>query len=231
MTVDKVILLPGMDGTGVFLSSLQKHLVEKVTTEIISYPTSQFLSYKQLVEYVIKKLPREEKYLLVAESFSGPIAKELVFHNLTGLQGIVFLASFICCPRNLLKIIQYLPLQTLFQLPIPDEVSKLMLLGKEANDESMDEFRQVLRLVSPSILAQRLRAIAKQKCNVIVGNSNCPCWYFQAFNDKLILTSAIEPIKLVFPKVEVVVIDGPHFIAQAQPKKCAQWIIKCINRS
>ncbi|MEK8021860.1 MAG: hypothetical protein VSS75_033715 [Candidatus Parabeggiatoa sp.] len=227
MIVDKIILLPGMDGTGIFFGSLQKNLAEKVTTEIISYPTSQFLSYKQLLEYVIEKLPRGESTLLVAESFSGPIAKELAFNNLINLKGIVFLASFICCPRKLLKIIPYLPVQILFRLPIPDIISKLILLGKDANHESIAQFRQVLKLVPPSILTQRLEEIAKHKCSK--GKSNCPCWYIQASNDKLVLASAIKPIKSAFPKTEVVVIDGPHFVAQAEPEKCAKHIIACIN--
>jgi len=229
MTVNKVILLPGMDGTGILFGSLQKHLAKKVTTEIISYPTSKFLAYKQLIEYVTKKLPHGEKYLLVAESFSGPIAKELAFNNSTDLKGIVFLASFICCPRKLLKIIQHLPLQMLLRLPIPNKIIRLILLGKEASHESIDEFRQVLKLVSPSILTQRLKEIARHKCDMMESKSNCPCWYIQASNDKLIPSNAIKSIRLVFPKIEVVVIDGSHFIAQVEPKKCAKQIIKCIN--
>ncbi|MCI5146853.1 MAG: hypothetical protein D3923_15345 [Candidatus Electrothrix sp. AR3] len=69
----QVILLPGMDGTGILFKPLLKEFSEDIDVRALSYPCDTKLSYSQLVEYVRKKLPEREDFILVAESFSGPI--------------------------------------------------------------------------------------------------------------------------------------------------------------
>lgn len=70
----KLILLPGMDGTGDLFDPIVSHLSGHCTIEIISYLRDKYLDYEALVSYVKERLQRSEDYLPLAESFSGTIA-------------------------------------------------------------------------------------------------------------------------------------------------------------
>ena len=70
----KLILLPGLDGTGNLFEPFVAHLPEEFPATIISYPTDQKLNYEQLKNLVIRQLPNDEPFALIAESFSGAIA-------------------------------------------------------------------------------------------------------------------------------------------------------------
>ena len=70
------ILLPGMDGVGLF-SQFIEALGPDQDYLVLSYPTNLPLSYDQLTTLVRESLQDETDYILIAESFSGPIAIRL----------------------------------------------------------------------------------------------------------------------------------------------------------
>ncbi|MBC7989027.1 MAG: hypothetical protein H7Y19_05525 [Luteimonas sp.] len=70
----RVIVLPGLDGTGELLDAFAAALAPEFDAQIIPYPRDRMLGYADLTQLVIAAMPRNEPFLLVAESFSGPIA-------------------------------------------------------------------------------------------------------------------------------------------------------------
>ena len=73
----KLVLLPGMDGTGIMFEPLRALLPDDYAIQLMSYPAQKKLSYQELTAYVERKLPKNESFVLLAESFSGPIAYEI----------------------------------------------------------------------------------------------------------------------------------------------------------
>lgn len=49
----------------------------KARSVIVSYPPDQSLGYRDLAHLVRSRLPKDEPFILLAESFSGPIALAL----------------------------------------------------------------------------------------------------------------------------------------------------------
>lgn len=73
-----LVLLPGMDGTGTLFDPLLAVLPKTCQIKVIKYPTDASLTYEELERYVIERLPIGRSPLIViAESFSGPIALRL----------------------------------------------------------------------------------------------------------------------------------------------------------
>ena len=70
-----IVLLPGMDGTGVLLADLKTRLLKRRRVEVISYPANPALGYSTLTAHVIERLPLG-RCVILGESFSGPIAIE-----------------------------------------------------------------------------------------------------------------------------------------------------------
>lgn len=223
----KIILLPGLDGTGVLFKPLLDALPINTDSLIIDYPANEKLSYPELVNYVIDQLPNE-RFILVGESFSGPIAYQIALLKPDNVVSVIFVATFLSNPRKLiLKLSSFLPISLLLSLPVPTLIIKSLLLGYSANTKIINLFRRALKLVSPHVLSFRLQEIAKltnahQLCDI---NSI----YIQAADDKLVPDHCAKDFKEMFSNLRIFNVKGAHFILQANPVACADIVAKEIR--
>src|SRR5262245_10326170 len=98
-----IVLLPGMDGTGDLFAPLIAQLKGAPTPLVVSYPNAEPLGYSELTALARKALPRNQPYILLGESFSGPIAVQLAAERPHGLVGLVLCASFVSSPVSWLR--------------------------------------------------------------------------------------------------------------------------------
>src|ERR1700733_7124492 len=77
----KLVLLPGLDGTGELFSAFVAALAGEFETEAVRYPTEQCLSYAELEDFVRAACPISGPFLLLAESFSTPLAIKYAASN------------------------------------------------------------------------------------------------------------------------------------------------------
>ena len=89
-----VVLLPGMDGTGQLFAPFLAELPSSWRSQVVTYPTDSPLDYAELAPRVRAACPSTGEFLVVAESFSGPLAILLAASNPPGLTGVVLVASF-----------------------------------------------------------------------------------------------------------------------------------------
>ena len=68
----RLVLLPGLDGTGELFARFVGAL-GGIETRVIAYPPDRAMTYAEHEAFVRDKLPADEDYFLLAESFSGPI--------------------------------------------------------------------------------------------------------------------------------------------------------------
>jgi len=108
----KIVLLPGLDGTGNLFNPLLKFIPEE-NVVVIALPTQGEQTYSALAEYCKGRMPREP-YILVAESFSGPIGLMLAASEDCFLNKLVLVATFASPPKPFAsKLCSYLPLKQL----------------------------------------------------------------------------------------------------------------------
>ena len=218
----KIVLLPGLDGTGILFKPFIDALPSETDIQIISYPPSAKLNYQELTELVMSQLPKE-LFILVAESFSGYIAYQVVLRKPTNLKSVVFVATFLESPRPfLLALSRFLPRSRILSAPIPNYIIKLFLFGSAVNIKLIRLFKQSMKQVSSQILSYRLQEIEKL--------SNSPQFseiraiYIQATNDKLVPKRCVENFEKRFNNLNVFEIEGSHFILQGNPLACAEVI-------
>ena len=96
----KLLLLPGLDGTGVLFRPLLKSLPDWLEPVVIPYPTQQVLGYDDLLSTIRQALPLDEPFLLLGESFGGPLALRLAASKPPGLKGVILCGSFVTCPYS-----------------------------------------------------------------------------------------------------------------------------------
>src|SRR5262245_16901579 len=99
MPTPTLVLLPGLDGTGDFFQPLLEALGDSVRSSVVSYPIDGGYDYATCLALTRAKLPADGPFVVLGESFSGPIAITLAAQGLPGLAGIVLASTFARNPR------------------------------------------------------------------------------------------------------------------------------------
>jgi pimeloyl-[acyl-carrier protein] methyl ester esterase len=72
-----LVLLPGLDGTGKLFAAFVRALGAGVESRVVGYSPDEPLGYEELELKVRAQLPLDRSYVLLGESFSGPIAMRI----------------------------------------------------------------------------------------------------------------------------------------------------------
>jgi pimeloyl-ACP methyl ester carboxylesterase len=83
----KLVLIPGLDGTGDLFAPFVAALAG-VDTQVISYPPDRSMNYAEHEAHVRERLPEHGEYMLLAESFSGPVGIAIAASAPAGLKGL-----------------------------------------------------------------------------------------------------------------------------------------------
>ncbi len=194
--------------------------------QIIALPDKGDQDYERLSDHVIARLPKQA-FILLAESFSGPIAARIVAKAPPNLKGVVFVATFLSAPnRALLSIARLLPLSFLVnlvgQLPFARFVYRVLFLGPKASDDLTALFHKTVKSLSGTVMKARLAAIQSQTFEK--QSSAVKVIYIQASSDKLVPRSKSLEFKSCYENLVIKVIEGPHFLLQAKPVESAEII-------
>jgi pimeloyl-ACP methyl ester carboxylesterase len=223
-----LVLLPGMDGSGELFAAFAAALGDGITPLVLSYPPDQPLDYQGLADFARDRLPVGQPYMLLGESFSGPVAIALAASRAAGLVGLVLSCTFARNPVPLLRhfsgLIPFLPISSKFTgLPMP------LLLGGQATPALRRTLRAVLDQVRPAVLRARMRAVLAVDYSAQLRGVTVPVLYLQARQDRVVSCASERHITSLLPSVKVVVLDGPHLLLQAAPVEAASVVREFVE--
>ncbi len=101
-----LLLLPGMDGTGDLFDAFIAALPSAIDVVIVRYPRCEPLGYAELQALARAALPEKGPFVILGESFSGPIAISLAASAPSQLKGLVLCCSFARNPRPRLSALR-----------------------------------------------------------------------------------------------------------------------------
>ena len=229
MTPATLVLLPGLDGTGNLLARFVSAVTPSLDARIVRYPTDHPLSYADLLSSVADAIPQAQPFVLLAESFSTPLAATLASTNPANLKGLVICAGFVRNPlRGWLRYMKSFVQPPLFHIPPPRFLLEHFLIGAHAPRKLRDELRQTLRSVSPEVMAFRVRSVMACDATAELARVRVPTLYLQAEDDRLVSKSSFEEIRELKPDTILAVIAAPHFVLQREPAKAAVVIMQFI---
>lgn len=216
----KLVLLPGMDGTGRLFEPFLRCLGAG-ESQIIPLPDSGPQDYESLAKTIYLQLPKEP-FTLLAESFSGAIAIRLIAMGHEYLKKVVFASSFLSSPGKLrTRFMSQFSLDKFVGLPFASAGIKLFCLGRTASKANIAELLSVVEEVPSDILKFRLREMSN--LSNVSANFEIPALCLIATKDRLIQGSRYE-FEQTFENIVVQEIDGPHFLLQACPEECASEV-------
>ena len=218
-----LLLLPGLDGTGLVFEPLLTHLPAEIDAQVVRYPADRIMSFQEHVDFARKQLPKKKPFVLLAESFSGPVGLQLLAEPPSNLIGVVFVATFAHHPSPfLLDAGRFLPQRLLLKLFSTTLFSRFFCLGGASKD-AVNIFQEALESVKLKVLSQRLQILSELPPPPDTTFSK-PCLYLQASNDRLVPSRAVTPLQKHLPQLQVEQIAGPHIILLAQPETGARLI-------
>lgn len=223
----KIVLLPGLDGTGTLFQPLVQ-LLPQSDCLTLPLPDTGDQSYLCQHQYLLDRLPRED-FILLAESFSGPTAALLAANPPTALKGIIFVATFLTPPNPLLvKAAMTISVPRLLNLPGAKQFLKFRFLRGSEGGVGAPLLHKTLKGLSPKLIHDRLSALTKLPS--LEFQSHLPALYIQATKDTIVPKSREMDFRRHFTDLTVRKVETTHLVLQTKPRQCAQLVTEFIRR-
>lgn len=226
----RLVILPGLDGSARLRHEFTSVVARYFTAvDVIAYPPDIALDYADLQTWVRDRLPADEDFVLLGESFSGPVAIRLAAERQRGLVAMVLAASFATSPVFAAGALKRLVTLTPVQLR-PRAALSWFLLGKWRSAELLDALGEALDQVLPRVIRQRLRNVLAVDATDAFRKVVIPTLYLRATADRVVPARCGEALLATSSQVTVVEIEGPHMLLETAPLECADAIAKFLGQ-
>ena len=223
-----LVMLPGLDGTGKLLGDFARELSPDFETHVISYPTDVPLGYEELEERVRAALPADRPFVLLAESFSGPIAIRIAAEAPGGLTALVLCATFAKNPYPLLgwakPLAIFLPLKSL-----PRWIRSPLMWGSLAASRAPARAERAIAGVSGRVVRRRIAALLGVDATAALRRITVPVLVLYAPGDRIVPFSATRLILSHLTAAQAVAIEGPHLLLQTRAAACAAALTSFVQ--
>lgn len=193
-----------------------------VRTTVVRYEAER--SFDDYVNTAAKALSARNT-VLVAESFSGPVAIALCARKLENIKGLVLCATFAQSPfRPLLRLARFTPTALFGPSPTQPFMLRNACLNGERDHQLLKRAVSVLRGVPASTMHARLTTLATVDVRPLLRSVTVPTLYLRATRDRVVHRRLGRELTGNLSNVVVREIEGPHLLLQARPRECAEAI-------
>jgi pimeloyl-ACP methyl ester carboxylesterase len=222
------VLLPGLDGTGILFRQFVEAIGASADTQIIAYPADQPLGYTELEALARKALPTDRPYVVLGESFSGPIAIRLGANPPAGLVGLVLCVTFAKNPYPLFgwagPWAGSVPMTA-----VPSWIRAAFMWGASATERAQADSDVATAMVGQAVLQRRIAAVLKVDETDSLARIRMPTLVLQASDDRVVPRSATEHIMRTLSTAELAEIPGPHMLLQVRAAECAAVVLRFMG--
>jgi pimeloyl-[acyl-carrier protein] methyl ester esterase len=222
--VTTLLLLPGLDGTGLLFKRFEAISPEWLECRSVRYPDRPGWDYPDYVRYVLEECLPEESFVVLGESFSGPVAIEVAASEPKGLLGLALCNTFAVRPGP--RALRHLPWELVSGRRISRFTAGLHLVGARLAAELTPEIRHANSQVSAAAKAARLRAVFRVDVRPSLRKLSQPAVHLRGTRDRLVPFWSLRQTEKTNPNLAVARIPGPHLLLQAAPERCWNALIK-----
>jgi len=219
-----LVLLPGLDGTGRLFSRFVSELPGTLAPVVLPLPSDRPRGYDELVEHVRGRLPVAGRFVLLGESFSGPIALRLARERPAGLVAVVLAASFHRRPVGPWLAAGAVAARALLSFPPPPAVVRRFLGGPRAPPALVREVREAVRDIPSAVLAARVRAALAEDASPALAACPVPLLCLAGTQDRLLRRALPEEVHRLLPTARLHSLATPHLLLQLAPREAAALV-------
>ncbi len=225
-----LVVLPGLDGTGRRLGEFVRELGAAVEARIIGYPRDAPLGYEELEPLVLAALPRDRPFVILGESFSGPIALRIAAQSPAGLLGVVLCGSFARNPFPWLgwarRMAPFLPIKSM-----PRWMRAPLMWGSASPGAAPVRRERAIADVSDAAIRRRIAALLAVDAGAALGRIRVPALVIMARRDRVISRASSRWLAQRLPDSRLMEIDGPHLLLQTRPAQCAAAVLEFLRQA
>lgn len=238
-----LVMLPGLDGTGLLLQPAAQAAKQHFNTKVIDYPHEHEPGdvYKQLLPYIKEKLPKEGEFFLLGESFGGPLAAALIADDQLKdrIAGVCFCVTFTQNPfhfpvPHFFKFVN----ESVSMRHIPEPVLNYVFASAVPGQtpKSLEVLHEVKGILNDNTIRQRINSVLslggygafdetyKEKLSEYKGK----VVYFAGEKDYLIPAHNAHHVQKALPQTEVFLFESSHLLLQSLPEESMNHLAKCF---
>lgn len=225
----RLVLLPGLDGSGILFAPLLRHLPPDVEPVVVRYPPDRPLGHEELLPIVLDASAGGSPFVLLGESFSGPLALMAAARRPPGLAAVILCASFVRNPVwRRPRWLRHLVRPFLFRLHRTLAPARLLLAG-QSSPELRRLISEALAPLRPEVLACRVRSALGVDVTSELLACPVPILYLRATRDMIVPAHNVAEIRSLCPSIRIVSIPAPHALLQTHPAAAASAIATFLN--
>ena len=216
----KIFVLPGLDGVASLRSKFAEELALTHDVIVLDYPQVEWTTYDAVADFVLERITTNEKFCIVAESFSGPTAIRIAARGSENLAGLVFAASFAIPPNPYVSIAAQLAMFT----PRKNATFAWLIshvLSSGADRAVSQALAACLKELPSDLVQRRLSLVAQASELNRLSGLNIPMLYLRAKRDWLVGRACCARMVEANSLIRIATIDGPHFILGVKSKESA----------
>ncbi len=225
-----IVLLPGLDGTGTLFKPMMRFLPAWIKPVVVSYPVDKPYGYEDLMEIVRNAIPRDNEFIILGESFSGPLAIMTAAEKPDGLLGVILCATFAKNPFKFIPSwVSPLSVSPIYALwPATIKLRAICVDGRFKDFVNMA--LDAVKTVHPRVISARVKAILKVNVRPLFEKIDVPVLYMASRKDHLIKKHNVIDLKTAKPELEVIELNTKHFLLQLEPERSAEIITDFIKK-
>jgi pimeloyl-[acyl-carrier protein] methyl ester esterase len=224
-----LVILPGLDGTGARIADFVRAVAPAVDARVISFPTDEPLGYLELERLVRAALPADRRFVLLAESFSGPLAIRIGADPPRGLAGVILCGTFAKNPFPWLRHVRPLAVRVPVK-SLPRWLRAPLMWGSGNPRRAPPKERRAISAVATPVIRHRIGEILSVDESLCLSAIELPTLILTAARDRILPRSATYFLLQSLPLAEVEEIDGPHLLLQSRPGECAGPVLRFVQR-
>lgn len=169
-------------------------------------------------------LPSQE-CVLIAESFSGPIALAVAARYPARVGGLVLCATFARSPyRTLLAAARFVPHFVLSPNPTQRHVLQHFCFNGDCADSLLTDALTVICSVPAATMKARLICLAGIDVTSLLSKIRAPTLHPLASADRVVGRRLSRELTSSLPNITVQELNGPHLLLQTRPRECTAAI-------
>jgi pimeloyl-[acyl-carrier protein] methyl ester esterase len=167
--------------------------------------------------------------VLLAESFSGPLAIRLGADPPRGLAGVILCGTFAKNPYPWLGLVRPLAVR----LPVkslPRWLRAPLLWGSGSPRRAPPRGQRAINVVSAPVIRRRIGEVLSVDETARLSVIELPLLVLTAARDWLLPRAATHLLLRSLPLAQFEEIDGPHLLLQSRPSECAAPVLRFVRR-
>jgi pimeloyl-[acyl-carrier protein] methyl ester esterase len=211
----RVLVLPGMHGTTNLLNDFAAVAPDNVRVELVPLPARK-LDYAALASHFAATIRLDADTVLVAESFSGPLA--IMLADRCEVAGLVLCNTFAEAPYP--SVLRFLPLSLFTRIAPPPSLIRYFAVGPDASSQLVSRVRTTIASVPHDVMAFRTRCVLTVDVTSELARCTAPILYLRGSADRIVRDWSVNEIVAAAPSaVSVARVAGPHLVLSTAPRE------------